>query len=64
MRRLRRRSRRAVSGIAADFADADDVRRLLDSLGAVDILVNNVGLFEVAPFADDHRMTTGRATST
>lgn len=41
-----------VSGIAADFADAADVRHLLDSIGAVDILVNNVGLFELNPFAE------------
>lgn len=42
----------AVSGIAADFADADQVRRLLASLGEVDVLVNNVGVFDVAAFAD------------
>lgn len=42
----------AVSGIAADFADADEVRRLLASLGEVDVLVNNVGVFDVAAFAD------------
>jgi NAD(P)-dependent dehydrogenase (short-subunit alcohol dehydrogenase family) len=41
-----------VTGIAADFGDAAEVERLLKSLGSVDILVNNVGLFEVAPFAD------------
>lgn len=39
-----------VSGIAADLADADEVRRLLDTLGTVDILVNNAGLFDVLPF--------------
>jgi NAD(P)-dependent dehydrogenase (short-subunit alcohol dehydrogenase family) len=41
-----------VSGIAADFGDAAQVDRLLGSLGEVDILVNNVGLFEITPFAD------------
>lgn len=41
-----------VLGIAADFADAADTQRLIEELGAVDILVNNVGLFEVKPFAD------------
>lgn len=41
-----------VSGIAADFEDAEQVRNLLDSLGYIDILVNNVGLFELKPFAD------------
>ncbi|GEL45751.1 SDR family oxidoreductase [Cellulomonas hominis] len=40
----------AVSGIAADFADAVQVEQLLDELGDVDVLVNNVGVFEVAPF--------------
>lgn len=41
-----------VSGIAADFEDREQVGRLLESMGAPDILVNNVGLFEVAPFQD------------
>ena len=43
----------AVSGIAADFEDAGQVQHLLASLGGdLDILVNNVGLFELKPFAD------------
>jgi NAD(P)-dependent dehydrogenase (short-subunit alcohol dehydrogenase family) len=42
----------AVSGITADFANPAEVARLLESLGELDILVNNVGVFEVEPFAD------------
>ena len=41
-----------VSGIVADFERPTEVLRLLDELGEVDILVNNVGLFGLAPFAD------------
>lgn len=41
-----------VSGIAADFERPDEVRALLHAVGDVDILVNNVGLFGLAPFAD------------
>ncbi|GAA3646449.1 SDR family NAD(P)-dependent oxidoreductase [Microbacterium marinilacus] len=41
-----------VSGIAADFADGREVQALLDALGRVDVLVNNVGLFGVEPFID------------
>lgn len=40
-----------ISGIAADFSNGGDVARLLESLGEVDILVNNVGLFGLAEFA-------------
>lgn len=39
-----------VTGLAADFAAADEVEGLLDRLDRVDILVNNVGLFDLAPF--------------
>jgi NAD(P)-dependent dehydrogenase (short-subunit alcohol dehydrogenase family) len=39
-----------VSGIAADFSEPSDVDRLLDELPDIDILVNNVGVFELAAF--------------
>lgn len=39
-----------ISGAVADFEDPTDVGKLLESLDAIDILVNNVGLFELAPF--------------
>ncbi|GGF32781.1 SDR family NAD(P)-dependent oxidoreductase [Subtercola lobariae] len=41
-----------VSGVAADFERPDEVARLVEFLGELDILVNNVGLFGVSPFDD------------
>lgn len=41
-----------VSGIAADFAHPGQVRELMGRLGEVDVLVNNVGIFEVKAFED------------
>lgn len=41
-----------VTGIAADFADPEQVGSLLGSLGEVDILINNVGVFDVKDFGD------------
>jgi NAD(P)-dependent dehydrogenase (short-subunit alcohol dehydrogenase family) len=41
-----------VSGIAADLADAVAVQAAVGRLGDIDILVNNVGLFGLAPFAE------------
>ena len=43
-----------VHGIAADLSGAEGAQHLLDAaqaLGGIDILVNNVGYFEVKPFA-------------
>ena len=40
-----------IKGIAADFADKHQVDRLLQALPEVDILVNNVGIFEPKQFA-------------
>lgn len=42
----------AVMGIAADFADERQTSALLDSVGDVDILINNVGVFELSEFGD------------
>lgn len=42
----------SVSGIAADFANVDEVDKLLTALPEIDILINNVGIFELKPFAD------------
>jgi NAD(P)-dependent dehydrogenase (short-subunit alcohol dehydrogenase family) len=42
-------------GVAADLSTASGARRLIDearNLGAVDILINNVGYFEVKKFTD------------
>ncbi|HEY4109976.1 SDR family oxidoreductase [Puia sp.] len=41
----------AVSGIPADFSNAEEVDRLIGRLPAIDILVNNAGIFEPKPFA-------------
>ncbi|MEU8003575.1 SDR family oxidoreductase [Catellatospora sp. NPDC049111] len=50
----------SVSGLPADFAVTEDVDRLCDQIPSVDILVNNVGLFELKPFEkisdDDWRL--------
>lgn len=42
----------AVSGIAADFSKAEEVHNLLNQLNDVDILVNNVGIFELKAFEE------------
>ncbi|UKA53502.1 SDR family oxidoreductase [Arthrobacter sp. FW305-BF8] len=41
-----------VAGIAADFREPAEVQHLVGSLDGIDILVNNVGLFEVKPFGE------------
>ena len=41
----------SVSGIAADFGNVHEVERLLNALPEIDILINNVGIFELKPFA-------------
>jgi NAD(P)-dependent dehydrogenase (short-subunit alcohol dehydrogenase family) len=41
-----------IEGIVADFSDKDEVRQLTDRLPEVDILINNVGIFEPKAFND------------
>ncbi|MGI4884425.1 MAG: SDR family NAD(P)-dependent oxidoreductase [Janthinobacterium lividum] len=49
---LQRTPAAAVRGVAVDFGEAAQVDALLKAVPAVDILVNNVGIFEPKPFAD------------
>jgi NAD(P)-dependent dehydrogenase (short-subunit alcohol dehydrogenase family) len=42
----------SVKGIAADFSNRDQVNQLIDTLPNVDILINNVGIFEPKAFND------------
>lgn len=41
-----------VSGIAADFSKADEVQNVLKAVPSVDILINNVAIFEPKPFGE------------
>ena len=41
-----------VDGIEADFANASGAETVIKKLPAVDVLVNNVGIFEPKPFAE------------
>lgn len=41
-----------VKGIAADLSGATGAQRLIADLPAVDVLVNNVGIFDVKPFLE------------
>lgn len=41
-----------VKGLVADFADVNQVNQLIEQLPEVDILINNVGIFEPKQFDD------------
>ncbi|WP_205511585.1 SDR family NAD(P)-dependent oxidoreductase [Longitalea arenae] len=41
-----------ISGISADFGKKEEVEALIAQLPPIDILVNNIGIFEPKPFAD------------
>jgi NAD(P)-dependent dehydrogenase (short-subunit alcohol dehydrogenase family) len=42
----------SVRGVTVDFGEAAQVDKLLQEIPSVDILVNNVGIFEPKPFAE------------
>src|SRR5882672_5332624 len=48
--RLRELSGATVDGIAADLSNGDGCRALIDRLPDIDILINNLGIFEPKPF--------------
>jgi len=41
-----------ITGLVADFGKADEVEKLISQLPSVDILINNVGIFEPVAFED------------
>lgn len=41
-----------ISGIACDFSQPEEIDKLVDSAGDIDILVNNIGIFEPKDFLD------------
>lgn len=49
---IKETSNQRVKGIAADFAKTEDIKRLLEQIPEVDILVNNVGMFNQMPFEE------------
>jgi NAD(P)-dependent dehydrogenase (short-subunit alcohol dehydrogenase family) len=52
VREVRAGSAAPVTGVAADLATAEGTAELLRRVPRVDILVNNLGIFEAKPFAD------------
>ncbi len=39
-----------ISGVKADFKDPDSIKSLIDKIGSIDILINNVGIFSAQAF--------------
>jgi len=52
VRRITSEMGSSAAGIAADLSSAEGVNRLLERAGRVDILINNVGIFEPVPFLE------------
>lgn len=49
---LKQTGNKNISGIVADFANVDDINRLISELPNIDILINNTGIFEPKPFTE------------
>ncbi|MCM5662012.1 SDR family NAD(P)-dependent oxidoreductase [Galbibacter mesophilus] len=41
-----------ITGIPCDFSSPEEIKSLINSIGSVDILINNVGIFEPKPFEE------------
>lgn len=52
VRRITSEMGSSATGIAADLSSAEGVNRLLERAGRVDILINNIGIFEPVPFLE------------
>jgi len=53
VRRIKRETRDAqVTGVAADLGTKEGVDTLTRNLPAIDILVNNLGIYEAKPFSE------------
>lgn len=52
VRRITSEMGSSATGIAADLSSAEGVNRLLERAGRIDILINNVGIFEPEPFLE------------
>jgi NAD(P)-dependent dehydrogenase (short-subunit alcohol dehydrogenase family) len=52
VRRITAEMGSSATGIAADLSSAEGVNRLLERTGRIDILINNVGMFEPQPFLE------------
>ncbi len=63
LKRIQQQIREAnVSGIATDLATAHGTAKCIDRMPSVDILVNNLGVYEPKPF-EKSPMTTGILSS-
>src|SRR5438876_6747846 len=46
-----------ISGIAANLATPNGISKCIEAVPTVDVLVNNLGVYEVKPFEQDRKST-------